>query len=269
MNQHVSAADRLPLPPVTPRAMRSVHAEHARREPSPLLPPFVPGQPPPRWRAPSRLQHPLLAVHAATPAVPPPESDSTPATSSPPDDLMPWETAVVEAAVDTATGAPQDADAQQDVAAPQDTDAPQAVAAPQDADAPQAVAKPQDADAPVTTEPAPVESWDPAQLWDDAPVTGPATSAIVTPEELPVASGRATLADNAGVSDETATPPVATGSGEPPPVAERVASRLESLAAEVRASGIAALGAADDSDELSRLLAGVIAGFLARDAPHE
>jgi hypothetical protein len=266
MNQHASAADRLPLPPVTPRAMRSVNAEHTRREPSSLLPPFVPGQPPPRWRAPSRLQHPRLAGPAATPDIPPPESDSAPATSSPTDDLMPWEVAVAGAAAEHA-GAPLD------VAAPQDADAPQAEAAPQDAGrtAPQAeaVAAPQDARAPVSAEPAPAASWDPAQIWDDAPVTGIPTGAIVPPEELPVASAHTPLADATAVSAETATPPVATGSEERPPVAERVASRLESLAAEVRSSGIAALGAADDSDELSRLLAGVVTGFLARDASHE
>jgi hypothetical protein len=251
MNQHVSAADRLPLPPVTPRAMRSVHAEHAQREPSPLLPPFLPGRPPPRWRAPTRRLHPRPAVPAATPVTTPPDSDSTPTTSSPPDDLMPWETAAAEATVEEpATGALQDADEQQ-------------AAATQDATEPQA------ADAPVSAEPAPVESWDPAQLWDDAPVTGLPTRSIVPAEELPVAYGHAPLADAATVSAETAPPPVAPESAVRPPVAERVATRLESLAAEVRTSGIAALGAADDSDELSRLLAGVITGFLARDASHE
>jgi hypothetical protein len=175
---------------------------------------------------------------------------------------MPWEVAVAGAAAEHA-GAPLD------VAAPQDADAPQAEAAPQDTDAPQAEAAPQDARAPVSAEPAPAASWDPAQIWDDAPVTGIPTGAIVPPEELPVASAHTPLADATAVSAETATPPVATGSEERPPVAERVASRLESLAAEVRSSGIAALGAADDSDELSRLLAGVVTGFLARDASHE
>jgi hypothetical protein len=48
-------------------------------------------------------------------------------------------------------------------------------------------------------------------------------------------------------------------------IAARVAARLEEMAAQVRQYGIAALGATKDADELTRLIAGVVAGFFARE----
>jgi hypothetical protein len=48
-------------------------------------------------------------------------------------------------------------------------------------------------------------------------------------------------------------------------IAARVAARLEEMAAQVRQEGIAALGATKDADELTRLIAGVVAGFFARE----
>ncbi|HEX6309204.1 MAG TPA: hypothetical protein VFZ69_13500 [Longimicrobiales bacterium] len=50
-------------------------------------------------------------------------------------------------------------------------------------------------------------------------------------------------------------------------VAELVARRLDDLAQQLRSEGLAALGHdASDIDELSRVFAAVIAGYLARDA---
>jgi hypothetical protein len=250
MNDDASAADRLPLPPMTPHAMRAAHgtagdlAERSR-EHAPLLPPFVPGRAPARWRVPFPPQRPHAAVAApvaepsAPPAVPivpeamastapfPPAEAIAPSASiasDPVGDRMPWEL---------------DDDAGQDTAAAHD--APFAAPVP----FPEPVVPAPQPD-PAAQEPAAgFEPWDPSQLWDDPPFGRPAE-----PAEFPPAAAQA-------------TPPAGH-----PSVADRVAARLENLAAEVRASGIGALGAADDADELSRLLAGVVAGFLARDTPN-
>jgi len=47
-------------------------------------------------------------------------------------------------------------------------------------------------------------------------------------------------------------------------IAERVASRLDELARQVRARGLPQLGAAPGADELSRLIAAVVAGYVGR-----
>jgi hypothetical protein len=49
------------------------------------------------------------------------------------------------------------------------------------------------------------------------------------------------------------------------PVAERVAARLEDMAGAVRTQGLAALGGTGATDELTRLIAAVVAGYLARE----
>ena len=60
--------------------------------------------------------------------------------------------------------------------------------------------------------------------------------------------------------------------GAPPPsgyesdVAQKVAHRLDELARQLRSDGLAALGDAAGIDELSRVLAAVVTGYIARDA---
>ncbi|HEX6132966.1 MAG TPA: hypothetical protein VFZ24_03215, partial [Longimicrobiales bacterium] len=49
-------------------------------------------------------------------------------------------------------------------------------------------------------------------------------------------------------------------------VAQLVARRLDDLAQQLRSDGLAALGHAHDVDELSRVFAAIIAGYVARDA---
>jgi hypothetical protein len=247
MNQHVAAADRLPLPPVTPRSMRSVSTDHATPGQSRLLPPFLPGQRSQRWSAPAPSRPSQLAAAApGAPATPRRLDDEVPTATPPLDPRMPWETATSDAA---AGGASPDTSPTPE--AEQTTDSPEPATTPQ------------------TAQPAAAELWDPSLLWDDAPVSNVSTGVAVPAEEPRVAAADSPVPDSAPVSDEPAEAQAGYGLLERRLVTERVATRLETLAAEVRISGLAALGAADDSDELSRLLAGVITGFLARDNPHE
>jgi hypothetical protein len=251
MNDDASAADRLPLPPMTPHAMRAAHgtagdlAERSR-EHAPLLPPFVPGRAPARWRVPFPPQRPHAAV--AVP-VAEPGAQPVPIAPDPVRDRMPWEL---------------DDDAGQDTAAAHN--APFAAPAP----FPEPVVPAPQPDPPAQEPAEGFEPWDPSQLWDDPPFgrpaepTEPAAAGQATePEGHPPAAGQATEPEGHPPAAVQATAPAGH-----PSVADRVAARLEDLAAEVRASGINALGAADDADELSRLLAGVVAGFMARDTPN-
>jgi hypothetical protein len=53
--------------------------------------------------------------------------------------------------------------------------------------------------------------------------------------------------------------------GDRPTMQERIADRLETMAAAVRSEGLAALGTAGSADELTRLVAAVVAGYIARE----
>jgi hypothetical protein len=339
MNENPRPGDRAPLPPVTPDAIRAARTGTAAApERQPIMPPFLPGQPPARWRVPFPAPRP----HAAPAAAP---EDRAPAA----DDAMPWELGTAEAPqpapaeASPATPAfpepdnlvvseqPQDSgDATLLLVEAQDYDAAPVLAQPQDSrDATPALVEPQDSGdttppfvepqalAPVEEEPWPwevpwapaaaeaaampdflspqplpqapleperepepaaeparleagpdagtapaaqedpstggpleaetFEPWDPSQLWDD---------------DSPAAAARLDTGAGAGAS----LPPTDAAAAS---MAERVAARLETLAGEVRGSGLAALGATDDADELSRLLAGVIAGFIARENRRE
>jgi hypothetical protein len=249
MNDEASAADRLPLPPMTPHAMRAAHATwgdlaERSREHAPLLPPFVPGQAPARWRVPfpPPRPHTAVAVPVAEPSPSLPHAEtvapSVPIAPDPAHDRLPWEL---------------DDDAGQDTAAAHHAP----FAAP--ALLPEPVVPAPQPGPPAQAPAEGFEPWDPSQLWDDDPPFG-------RPPEP--AEHRPAAAQPTGPAEHRPAAAQATPPAGYPCVADRVAARLESLAAEVRASGIGALGAADDADELSRLLAGVVAGFMARDTPN-
>lgn len=59
---------------------------------------------------------------------------------------------------------------------------------------------------------------------------------------------------------------VTSAPGDGDEIAGRVAERLDELSRRVRERGLTALGETTDPDELTRLLAGVIAGFVTRRA---
>jgi hypothetical protein len=72
-----------------------------------------------------------------------------------------------------------------------------------------------------------------------------------------------------GVGDAVTTEPVGgvvdTGEREADVVARRVADRLDALARQIRSGGIASLAGTHAPDELSRLIAAVVASYIGRD----
>jgi hypothetical protein len=313
--------DRMPLPPVTPAAIRAgpAGAAPAASGQGPMLPPFMAGRTPPRWKVPFPPQWPhtppgpattrAAAEPAAEPAV------EFAAESAAEFAAEPGAEAAAEPAVELAEGgiaegpagalATPPAAPEGSVAAPggepsvhsfMEPPAPQApapdasVARPSFDDrmpweiddvatpstdvfvpgpfdpppAPAAEPEPEPRAAPEPWEP-----WDPSQLWDEPPSHPPDQQ-----QSLEYRDEAQHAADGSHAGPDVPAEPVTfeaipleipVGDRWQQDVTERVAARLEELAREVRSRGIAALGAAENADELSRLIAGVIAGFLARD----
>jgi hypothetical protein len=337
MTDDAAASQRIPLPPVTPHAIRTARAEAgtAAADTAPLLPPFVAGgSPSARWRLPFAPQRPPGPQHHARPAqeLPAPPAAAEPTSEPQPSETVaqptpepqppqtaaqptpepeppapmpweepwPWEAPTHEDHEDSGATATAEAETIADLFVPGPFDLVPEPAAPepQPAEAaswwtPEQV-EPERVELKPEPEPEPEawEPWEPSRLWEAAPTpAGPVAAPAPEPataeaqpwepwepaqlwaepqQELPSAAAGTDAAWTADADAAVAPgfgPRAGNGTGDAPAasLAERVAARLESLARDVRASGVAALGATDDADELSRLLAGVVAGFVARD----
>jgi hypothetical protein len=239
--------DRMPLPPVTSGAIRAAPAgtPEAATGQAPLLPPFMAGRTTTRWKLPFPPQRP----HAQPPTATGPDTPGPVPVVEPPPAVQP-PAPVAETPAPQATGAdaaaalpafddrmPWEIDDVAEAAADFFVPGP-FVTPPEDRSEPT-----QDTQGTQDTQ-EPWAPWDPSQLWDAGP-----SQPLDLQEPSSQPRSEVSIGDDQWQQDVT----------------ERVAARLEELAQEVRARGIAALGAAENADELSRLLAGVIAGFLARD----
>lgn len=208
----------------------------------PLMPPFVPGRTTPQPVAngsgnaalPEAAPEPQSPPAAVPDAAPMPwEETAAPAAAAP---LLPWEDAAPPAA-----------------AAPplpwEDAAAPAAAPAPP---------MPWEEPAPPPASRLPAEE----DMWPLLTEQGSAEPAWDSGEEI--AGGPAEFPLDAFIIPEHAKRLPTGYEAEHDALSERIAARLDQLAQELRTSGLGQLGASPSADELTRLIAGVVAGYLGR-----